>query len=147
MNDTKTARSHNAWLQVATPEPGYADCVVADIGRIVRSNAGRKLLEQIRDSGRNIMIEKPYQIDPPNAWVHPRDLAAAIAGGGSDCTITYDPRQWPNAVHVSVKSSDVLLYNLLLNALTQLRGAADVREAPDGSAGLVHLENLQDYRT
>ncbi len=144
MSNTKTTPSPNAWLQVATPEPGYADCVVADIGRIVRSKAGRALLEQIRDSGRNVRIEKPYDLDPPNAWVQPRDPAAAVAGG-SDCTVFYDPRQWPNAAHAAVKTSDVLLYNLLVQAASQLAGTAARRETADGGA-LMHLEKLEDYR-
>ena len=144
MSNSQSTSSRKAWLQVATPEPGYADRVVVDIGRIVRSKAGRALLERIRDSGRNVRIEKPDDIDPPNAWVQPRDLAAAAAGG-SDCTVFYDPRQWPNAAHAAVQTSDVLLYNLLVQAASQLAGTAVRHETADGGA-LSHLEKLEDYR-
>lgn len=148
MNDATEKRSPNAWLRVATPEPGYADCVVADIGRIVRSQAGRRLLEQIRDSGHDVLIEMPSApLDPPNAWVQPRDLAGAVNGGGTDCSVFYDPRQWPNAASAVVKSSDVLLYNLLLHALAQLRGIATSQPDQDGAAGLMQLGDLQDFRT
>jgi hypothetical protein len=147
MNDAADIRSPNSWLRVATPEPGYADCVVADIGRIVRSQAGRALLEQIRDSGRDVLIEKPEQIDPPNAWVKPRDVAAAISGAGSDCSVIYDPRHWPNAAHTGVKSSDMLLYNLLLHALDQLRGQAAARQGAEGGPALLEFANLRDYRS
>jgi hypothetical protein len=147
MNEAMEKRSPNAWLRVATPEPGYADRVVADIGRIVRSQAGRRLLEQIRDSGHDVLIEMPGALDPPNAWVQPRDLAGAIDGSGTDCSVFYDPRQWPNAASAAVKSSDILLYNLLLLALAQLRGNAASQPDQDGAAGLTQLGALQDFRT
>jgi hypothetical protein len=148
MNDATEKRSPNAWLRVATPEPGYADCVVADIGRIVRSKAGRGLIEQIRDSGHDVLIEMPsVPLDPPNAWVQPRDLAGAMNGVGTDCRVFYDPRQWPNAASDAVKSSDILLYNLLLRALDQLRGNAISQRDQDGAAGLTLLGELQDFRT
>jgi hypothetical protein len=146
MSGAADIRSPNAWLRVATPEPGYADSVVADIGRIVRSAAGRTLLENIRDSGHDVLIEKPERIDPPNAWVKPRDVAAAIGGGGTDCSVIYDPRHWPNAAHEAVKSSDMLLYNLLLHALNQLRGTAASRPDAGGGPALLELANMRDYR-
>jgi len=147
MNDAPEKRSPNAWLRVATPEAGYADCVVADIGRIVRSKAGRSLIEQIRDSGHDVLIEMPSApLDPPNAWVQPRDLAAAVNGSGTDCSVFYDPRQWPNPASAAVKSSDILLYNLLLHALAQLRGNAASQPGQDGAAGLTQLGELQDFR-
>jgi hypothetical protein len=46
-----------------------------------------------------------------------------------------------------VKSSDILLYNLLLLALAQLRGTAVAQPDQDGAAGLTQLGALQDFRT
>jgi hypothetical protein len=146
MKDATEIRSPNAWLRVATPEPGYADIVVADIGRIARSPAGRALLENIRDSGHDVLIEKPEQINPPNAWVKPRDVAAAIGGRATDCSVIYDPRHWPNVAFPVVKSSDMLLYNLLLHALDQLHGKAADR-GTDGAAKLLEFGNMRDYRS
>src|SRR5437773_11310195 len=96
-----------AWLRVATPYPGYADAVVADISRIVATPSGRALLEAVRASGRSVLIERPSVRDPPNAGVQPQDGgAASAAGAGSDCTLTYEPAQWPNPIHPPSQTSD-----------------------------------------
>src|SRR6266849_6661762 len=103
-----------AWLRVDTPQPGYADRVVADVTRIVAAPSGRALLEQVRASGHGILIEKPAPTAVPNADVRPQSLRAATASGmptgetdvagrpvlgtgeGSDSIIAYDPVDWPS---------------------------------------------------
>ena len=113
-----------AWLRVATPYAGYADAVVADISRVVATPSGRAVLEAVRASGRSILIERPSLRDPPNAWVQPQD--------GGDCTITYEPAQWPNPIHPPSQTSDVMLFRLLCQALAPLHGGAEPGGGQDG---------------
>jgi hypothetical protein len=116
-----------AWLRVATPYAGYADAVVADISRIVATPSGRAVLEQVRASGRSVLIERPSVRDPPNAWVQPLD--------GGDCTITYEPAQWPNPLHPESETSDVMLFRLLRQALAPLQGKGTPTGDPAAEPG------------
>lgn len=154
----------SGWLRVATPEPGFADRVVADMTRIAATATGRALLKQIRRSGHCVLIEKPDAIDPPNASVRPHDLRAATArgvatapgesgtppvlgtGNGSNCIIAYDPRQWPNPLHNEVPASDVLLFSLLSRALVQLRGMADLARDRTDQIVLTECDDVSQYR-
>ncbi len=138
------ASGGTGWLRVATAEAGYAGNVVADITRITRTACGRALVRQILASGHGVLIDKPAATDPPNASVRPQALRAATApgvatgmtdasgrsvlgaGGGSDCIIAYDPRQWPNPIFPAAPPSDVLLFAMLHQALAQLCGTADL---------------------
>lgn len=45
------AAAREDWLVVDTPEPGYADAVVADISRMAATISGRYLLDDLRASG------------------------------------------------------------------------------------------------
>jgi hypothetical protein len=145
-------------------EPGYAGRVVADVTQIAGTASGRLLLERIRASGHRVVIEKPAETDPLNASVRPDDLRAAIArgvatgetdaggqamvgsGAGSDCIVTYDPRQWPNPVHPAVPSSDALLFAMLNEALAQLRGEAQARFDRAGDTLATDTEAVARYR-
>jgi hypothetical protein len=136
-------RAAPAWLRVDTPQPGYADRVVADVTRVVAVPSGRALLEQVRDSGHGVLIEKPALVGAPNAHVRPQSLRAATASGvptgeidaagrpvlgtgeGSDSIIAYEPLDWPSPLDPDSPSSDVMLFALLGQALAQLRGTAE----------------------
>jgi hypothetical protein len=134
-----------AWLRVDTPYPGYADAVVADLTAIVATASGRAVLEEVRASGRSVLIERPSVLDPPNAAVRPQDPSGVSApgaptGGGCDCTITYDPGQWPNPIHPPAQTSDVMLFRLLRQALAPLQGRGEPgaepgRDQDGGAAG------------
>jgi hypothetical protein len=114
-----------AWLRVETPYAGYADAVVADLTRLAATPSGRALLEQIRASGKSILIGRPAVLDPPSAAVQ-----AIGADGG--CRLCYEPRQWPNPIHPTSRTSDAMLFVLLRHTLALLRGAEE--PAPDPAA-------------
>jgi hypothetical protein len=139
-----------AWLRIATPYAGYADAVVADISRIVATASGRAVLEAVRASGRSVLIERPSVRDPPNAGVQPHDSGAASAaggrgGGGSDCTITYEPAQWPNPIHPPSQTSDVMLFRLLRQALAPLQGKGDPGGEQDGAMAAAEAAAVERY--
>jgi hypothetical protein len=160
--DTNTRPT--AWLRIDTAEAGYADTVVADLARIVATPSGRSMLEQVRASGRSILIEKPVRFDPPNADVRPRDLRAATdvvyptgetdadgrpvlgTGEGSDCLVTYDPADWPNPTNHASPPSDVMLFGLLYQALIYLDGAAEPLQYHAGLAAADETEEVVRYR-
>jgi hypothetical protein len=125
------AADRKEWLLVETPEPGYADAVVADLSRMAATISGRYLLDDLRASGYGLVIEKPARNDPPNAYARPHDPKAAVTGEGSDATISYDPRDWPSLVHRDSPPSDVMLFTLLRQALAYLWGIAE--PARDGT--------------
>lgn len=124
-----------AWLRVATPYPGYADAVVADISRIVATASGRAVFEAVRASGHSVLIERPSVRDPPNAAVQPQPPGERGGGGGCDCTIIYEPAQWPNPIHPPSETSDVMLFRLLHQALPPLQGRGYDPADPEGDRG------------
>ena len=130
-----------AWLRVATPYPGYADAVVADISRIVATASGRAVFEAVRASGHSVLIERPSVRDPPNAAVQPQP------GGedGRDCTITYEPAQWPNPIHPPSQTSDVMLFRLLRQALAPLQGRAEPGGGQEGGATADETAAVERY--
>jgi hypothetical protein len=119
------AAGRKDWLVVETPEPGYADAVVADISRLAATISGRYLLDDLRASGYGLVVEKPARSDPPNAYARPHDPEAATTGRGSDTTIGYDPRDWPSPIHRGSPPSDLMLFTLLREALPYLWGIAE----------------------
>lgn len=152
------------WLKIGIAEAGFADRVVADIMAVVRTPSGRALFERLKASGRIVHIEKPALRDPPNASATPHDLRAAIAagrstgtadaagqpivgaGGGSDCTIAYDPRQWPSPIHPNSPTSDVLLLTLFQQALAHVTGSAAAVEGLASDAAALETEAIAQYR-
>jgi hypothetical protein len=157
-------RATGAWLRVDTPQPGYADRVVADVTRIVAAPSGRALLEQVRDSGHGVVIEKPASTGAPNAHVQPRSLHAATASGrptgetdaagrpvlgtgeGCDSIIAFDPLDWPSPLDPASPPSDVMLFALLGQALAQLRGIADPLRYQTGEASADEAAQIEQYR-
>ncbi len=153
-----------AWLRVDTPQPGYAERVVADVTRIVGTASGRVLLEQVRASGHGILIEKPAPTGTPNADVRPQDLRAATAfgaptgatdtdgrpvlgtGEGADSIIAFDPLDWPNPLDPASPPSDVMLFGLLVQALDQLRGTADPARYGAGETDAATTAGVGQYR-
>jgi hypothetical protein len=157
-------RTARAWLRVDTPQPGYADRVVADVTRIVAAPSGRALLEQVRDSGHGVLIEMPAPIAAPNAHVRPGSLHAATATGrptgetdaagrpvlgtgeGCDSIIAFDPLDWPSPLDPASPPSDVMLFTLLGQALAQLRGTADPLQYQAGEASADEAVKVEQYR-
>lgn len=152
------------WLKIGVAEAGFADRVVADVMAIVRTPLGRAIFEGLKASGRIVHIEKPTLADPPNAWAKPHDARAALlpgqstgtvdaagqpivgAGGGSDCTIAYDPRQWPSPIHSDSVPSDVLLLTLFFQALAYAAGQAAAVEGFVGDEATLVNEAIAHYR-
>jgi hypothetical protein len=153
-----------AWLRVDTPYAGYADSVVADIARIAAASSGRALFARVRASGHSVLIEKPAPTGAPNAYVRPVDLRAATAsgrptgdtdasggpvlgaGGGSDCVIAYDPKDWPSPTDPASPASDIMLVDLLHQALAQLTGAAEPLRYQTGEAVSDIAAGIELYR-
>lgn len=152
------------WLRVDTPQPGYADRVVADVTRLAATASGRALLEQVRDSGHGVLIEMPAPIAAPNAHVQPRSLHTATASGrptgetdaagrhvlgtgeGSDSVIAFDPLDWPSPLDPASPPSDVMLFALLGQALAQLRGTADPLRYQAGEVSADEAAQIEQYR-
>jgi hypothetical protein len=113
----------SAWLQIATPEAGYAGSVVTLVARISRTASGRRVLEAIRDSGRTVRIDKPDPpTDPPNAWTRRRDSAL---GEAADVVIEFDPADWPQPGRPDPTAPDVVLFDLLEAAARMVGGDDD----------------------
>jgi len=140
------AAGREDWLLVDTPEPGYADAVVADISRLAATISGRYLLDDLRASGYGLVIEKPARSNPPNAYARPHDPRAATTGRGSDSTIGYDPRDWPSPVHRASPPSDVMLFTLLRQALAYLWGIAEPARYEPGEMSADEAADIDMYR-
>jgi hypothetical protein len=132
------------WLQIDTPEAGYASGVVTLVARISRTPSGRAVLGGIRASGRVVRIEKPDPpTDPPNAWTQLRDAGTPA---GVDVVIAFDPADWPNpAQHgpglQAPQPADIVLFGRLEDALAMVSDANSLREqlekqSATGSAAL-----------
>ena len=92
----------------------------------------------MRASGRGVLIERPSVLDPPNAAVRPNAPGAASGpgtGAGRDCTIAYDPGQWPNPIHPPSETSDLMLFRLLRQALAPLQGRVELAGEPGSGPG------------
>lgn len=140
------AAGRKDWLLVDTPEPGYADAVVADISRLAATISGRYLLDDLRASGYGLLIEKPARSDPPNAYARPHDPQAAMTGRGSDSTIGYDPRDWPSPIHRDSPPSDLMLFTLLRQALPYLWGIAKPASYGAGEMSADEMADVEMYR-
>jgi hypothetical protein len=103
----------STWLQIDTPEAGYAGSVVTLLARISRTPSGRAILERLRASGASVKIERPNPpTDPPNAWTRPLP-----SDSGHAILIAYDPADWPSPSPVGAPPEDVVLFGRLEDAL------------------------------
>jgi hypothetical protein len=128
----KSIVAESMWLQIDTPEAGYAGSVVTLVARIARTPSGRAILEGIRASGCNVKIERPDPpTDPPNAWVRPRDPHGRT---GMEIVIAYDPADWPSPVQLGSLPSDLVLFGLFEDALMMATGAERPNEPGAGAS-------------
>ncbi|MBV9785214.1 MAG: hypothetical protein JO264_15495 [Acidisphaera sp.] len=143
--------AESSWLQIDTPEAGYAGSVVTLVARIARTQSGRAILEGIRASGGRVKIEKPTLTDPPNATVGREPAvkrpAPENAGVTPDCYIGFDPEDWPSPVDPAARSPEVILFLLLREAVSFLRagGGADARSVsaepdPEEAAAIAQFQ-------
>jgi hypothetical protein len=137
----------SSWLQIDTPEAGYAGAVVTLVARISRTPSGRAILEGIRASGKVVRIEKPDPpTNPPNAWTRRRD-ARTVAG--VDVVIAFDPADWPNPAQrgpgtQGPQPADLVMFGRLEDALAMVSGGGPPREPPDEQGATVSTA-LQAY--
>lgn len=143
-------------LRVEASESGYADAVLADLVRVASTPSGYAIIADLRMAGRTVTIKRTYPpVDPPNAWTSPDDLAACTLAGkpsgqtdksgnpilgsglGSNTTIFYLPADWPSPTDARSSTSDVLLYQMLLQACDQMRGVQDLSTTPLGEVPAV----------
>jgi hypothetical protein len=104
-------------LRFNPADPTFANAVLADIGRIRATQAGRALFRRLLELGASVTIDKPQPpTDPPNAWTR---LANADAQGG-DSVIAYDPANWRSPA----LPSDVILFGRLCDAIALASGEA-----------------------
>ena len=140
---TRNVAATSNWLQIDTPQAGYAGSVVTLVARISRTPSGRTVLEGIRASGRVVRIEKP---DPPNAWTRSRD---AWTAAGVDVVIAFDPADWLNPAQRGPGSqgpqpADLVLSGRLEDALAMVSSAGPFREPPEEQGATVSAA-LQAY--
>jgi hypothetical protein len=136
-------------ITIAATDMRFVADVVADLGRIVSTAEGERVIQQGDGFGHRIVITKP---DPPteprNAWIVPEDLTAAAAAGlalgeaaaeggarvgtGTGCgsTIVYEPADWPWPGVRHSPSSEAVLTTLLRQANRNAAGTSDPA-APD----------------
>lgn len=138
-----SAPSHGRLL-VARMPPAYASDVVITLTRIARTSSGTAALRAVAASGHRLRIHPPPHTEPPNAAVHPLDLAAAT-NGGTDVEIAFDPCQWPSAVAPELPTADAALFVLISQALSALGGGADLANYARASAVEVEADNLAQY--
>lgn len=103
-------------LRLNPADPRFADAVMADIGRLRATAAGRALFRRLLEAGSSVTIDKPQPpTRPPNAWTQ---LMNPEQRRG-DTAILYDPADWPPSAD---QPSDVVLFGRLLDAVALATG-------------------------
>jgi hypothetical protein len=114
-------------LRLNPADPKFADAVLADIGRIRATPAGRAVFRRLLEAGSSVTIDKPLPpTNPPNAWTR---LVNPDSRRG-DAVIAYDPVDWPEPAGLGSLPSDVVLFGRLLDAVAMATGA-DMSEPSD----------------
>ena len=102
-------------------DPTFANAVLADIGRIRATPAGRALFRRLLELGASVTIDKPQPpTDPPNAWTR-----LATADAQRNTVIAYDPANWRSPA----LPSDVILFGRLCDAIALASGEAMAKPA------------------
>jgi hypothetical protein len=131
-------------VTIAGDDARFVTAVVGDIGRIAHNSDGAAVIRQGDALGREIRIVKPDPpSEPPNAWIIPDDLAAAVTadkpvglgeadggtmrgtGAGCGSTIVYDPADWPRRGDPRSPSSEAVLLTMLRQANRNAAGKSD----------------------
>ena len=101
-------------IRVVPNEPAFIGKVIDDLGRLVHLPQGFDVLRQGDIAGIRVAITQPEaSTDPPNAWMLPSE---------TECTIVYDPADWPMRGDPESPSSHEVLLILLRQANAGIAG-------------------------
>lgn len=100
-------------LLVQHQDHAHADAVLADIGRLGETQAGRERVDAIVYAAVRVRVARPEPVEPPNAWLRE-------GGVNCDLTLNYDPREWPSAAHPGSPPSAEVLARLLDEAAERI---------------------------
>ncbi len=105
----------------------FVNDVVGDLGRLAHSPEGTEVLTHGDAVGHKVRIMKPDPpTEPPNGWIVPDDIAAAVNGGpGCGSTIVYDPADWPRRGDPRSPTSVEILLLLLRQANLNAAGQSN----------------------
>jgi hypothetical protein len=147
LNDQLVFAIGSGRVTIASNDAVFVDAVTRDIGRLAHRPEGEAALKRGDALGQPVKITKPDPpTEPPNAWIMPDDLAAAISpnapgtarggvavqgtGAGCGSTIVYDPADWPREGDPGSPHSIEVLLIALLQANRNAEGRSDP-SAPD----------------